>query len=350
MITVSDLDGKIIFSSQQTRETYRIDDLETVIGRDLLDVVAPEDREQAALDLHALLQDAQPGSAHFTLMRADGTRFIAEVTAAVLRDAEKKPTGIVVITHDITERIEAEQHRLELAVERERISVLTDFLQNASHEFSAPLSVINAELYMLLRSMESPELRPRLQRLKEHARQVDELVKAMLTMSRLDSDLPFNFTPTDLDQLVQDTVNRVQPQAQDKRLRLHLDLDQSWPFVKSDPQELHLALFKLLENAIRFTPAGGAVMIHTRAGQTEVKITIQDTGIGIPAEDLPHVIERFYRVDKARTSRGAGLGLSIAAKIVEAHDGEIMIDSAPGVGTTVTLLLPRLLNGGMQIT
>ena len=321
-----------------------------MIGKSLLDFVTPEDRERVMTDLQDLLVGKHPGRGQYTLLKVDGTRFIAEVTAAVLRDAEGQPTGIVVITHDITERIEAEQHRLELAVERERISVLTDFLQNASHEFSAPLSVINAELYMLLRSTESPASLPRLQRLKEHAHQVDELVKAMLTMSRLDSDLPFNFTPTDLNQLLQDTINRVQPQALDKRLRLHLDLDQSWPFVKADPQELHLALFKLLENAIRFTPSGGAVMVHTRAGQNEVKITIQDTGIGIPAEDLPHVIERFYRVDKARTSRGAGLGLSIAAKIVEAHDGEIVIDSAPGVGTTVTLILPRLLNGGVQIT
>jgi len=349
VITVSDLNGQIIFVSQQAQETYGLDDPESAIGTSLFDYIAPQDLLRAATDLQEMLEGGQISTSQYTLLKLDGTSFSAEVNAALLRDAKGNPSGIVTITHDVTERLEAERHQLDLAIERERVSVLTDFLQNASHEFSAPLSVINAELYILLRSMKSPEHLERLQRLKDHARQIDELVKAMLTMSRLDSGLPFDFVPTDLNQIVQDTINRLQPQADDKRLKVSVDLDPAWPVVEGDSHELHLALSKVLENAIRFTPDGGTIQVGTHAKGTAVRITVQDTGIGIPAEDLPHVLERFYRVDKARTSRGAGLGLSIAAKIIDNHRGEIHIESMPGDGTTVTLSLPRLENGGVQI-
>jgi signal transduction histidine kinase len=112
--------------------------------------------------------------------------------------------------------------------------------------------------------------------------------------------------------------------------------------VRGDGARLRQVVYNLLDNAIKYTPAGGTVEVHVAAGPRGAVLTVRDTGIGIPPEHLPHVFERFYRVDRARSRAdgGTGLGLSIARTIVQAHGGEIELGSTPGEGTVCTVTLP----------
>ncbi len=129
--------------------------------------------------------------------------------------------------------------------------------------------------------------------------------------------------------------------AREKGITLHVDA-QPMPEIAGDGDRLAQVLTNLISNAIKYTPTGGDVFVSTRVSNGGVDVIVQDTGIGIPAEELPRVFERFYQVDKARgPERGTGLGLAIVREIVQAHGGRINVASAgPGKGTTFTLWLP----------
>ncbi len=129
--------------------------------------------------------------------------------------------------------------------------------------------------------------------------------------------------------------------AQEKGVNLSVDLPGPFP-VQGDADRLRQLFFNLLDNAIKYTPPGGTVTVRGEASNGQVRITVADTGIGIPADHLPHVFDRFYRVDPARSpeTEGSGLGLAICHSIAEAHGGRLGIDSDFGSGTRVTLVLP----------
>jgi signal transduction histidine kinase len=148
--------------------------------------------------------------------------------------------------------------------------------------------------------------------------------------------------PLDLPALVRDAAETMRPLAEEKGLRLRVE--GTGPVeVRGDAARLRQVLYNLLDNAIKYTPAGGEVEVHAGERDGAAAVTVRDTGVGIPVEHLPRVFDRFYRVDKARSREqgGTGLGLSIARSIVIAHGGTIDLESTPGGGTTCTVTLPR---------
>jgi PAS domain S-box-containing protein len=308
---------------------------EELIGKSLHDIFPPEffERDEpawrAALQGETTVSDMAFVTRHY------------RVHTLPVRNAGGDVVAGMIMAQDLTDQIQAEQRRVDLALERERVKVLTDFIQNASHEFSSPLSIINTNLYLLARSCDSAQQHQQIDSLKQQAQQIASLVKAMLTMSRLDSGVSMTFTPTDINQLLRDIETRILPTIDQKQLAFALNLDTTSPQVSGDQRELYQALLNVLDNAVQFTPEGGAITVGTAADATQITITVQDTGIGIGEHDLPHIFERFYRADKARTTRGAGLGLPVARKIIEQHGGTIQVDSVPDQGTTFTVTLPR---------
>ena len=144
--------------------------------------------------------------------------------------------------------------------------------------------------------------------------------------------------------LVKAAVASVSPQFQQKGVSLTSDLADHLPEVQGDPDRLLQVLINLLSNACQYTPAGGAVQLQARASRSEVQISIRDSGIGIPAEHIPHLFTRFYRVDKSRSRQaggGSGIGLTIARHMVEAHGGRIWVESSgDGKGSTFAFTLP----------
>ncbi len=246
------------------------------------------------------------------------------------------------IATDITERRNAEKQTLDLAVERERVRLLANFIRDASHDFRTPLSTINTSLYLLSRSTDAEKQRHHVDVIQQQTAHLGKLLEGMLKMTRLDSEHLFRYSAVDVNALLATIHYRDSAAAARKSLDFRLALDERRFVVKADMSELERALTELIKNAIHYTPEGKTIRLSTTVDGDEGVVTVEDTGIGIDPEDQARVFERFYRADKARSTDtgGVGLGLSIAQKIIEAHGGRITLESVPGDGSVFRVYLP----------
>jgi two-component system, OmpR family, phosphate regulon sensor histidine kinase PhoR len=161
-----------------------------------------------------------------------------------------------------------------------------------------------------------------------------------LSMTKLDSSLTLNNQPVDLNDWVRRVVNAAQDRLSEKKLSAAFNPEPNLSTIKGDPVWLQEAFVNLLDNAIRFTPSGGSISVSTYSEGQQAVIEFKDTGAGIPDEALPHIFERFWRQDEAHSTPGFGLGLSIALKIIEMHDGRIEVESTVGEGSSFKIRLP----------
>jgi heavy metal sensor kinase len=218
------------------------------------------------------------------------------------------------------------------------------FTADASHELRTPLTALRAEAEAALRRPAVPTDEQRLLgSILEECAWLTRLTDQLLALSREDSGVaPRAEHSLDLAALVRDASETMRVLAEEAGLHLHVEVPGPIP-VSGDATRLRQVLYNLVENAIKYTPAGGEVVVRAADRNGAAIVTIRDTGIGIPAEHLGRVFDRFYRVDKARSREhgGTGLGLSIAKSIVSAHGGTITLDSAPERGTTCTVTLPK---------
>ena len=221
-----------------------------------------------------------------------------------------------------------------------------DFVANVSHELRTPLTAIKG-LVETLRdaAADDPQVRDRfLETVEGETDRLIRLVNDLLILSRADSEaLNLQRVSVDLAQLVRATMNRLAPQAEARGLACRAEAHPDPLVVWADPDRVEQVLLNLLDNAIKFSQSGGTVTVRVRGepGQP-VRVQVQDEGVGIPAEDLARVGQRFYRADRARSRAegGSGLGLAIAQALVEAHGGQLWLESQEGQGTLVTFTLP----------
>ncbi|HEY8503658.1 MAG TPA: heavy metal sensor histidine kinase [Gemmataceae bacterium] len=217
------------------------------------------------------------------------------------------------------------------------------FTADASHELRTPLTAIRTEAEVALASPTDAEAYQQLLgSILEECGRMTRLTDQLLTLAREDAGAAAaEAVPVDLGQLAREVVETLRPLAAAKGLRVRAELGEGVT-VAGDAVRLRQVLLNLLDNAIKYTPEGGTVTARVGRQGQEAVVTVADTGEGIPPEHLPHVFERFYRVDKARSREmgGTGLGLSIAKSIVTAHGGRIGLRSSPGAGTTCTVALP----------
>jgi signal transduction histidine kinase len=216
-----------------------------------------------------------------------------------------------------------------------------ELVANVSHELKTPISALRAHLENLLDGVEQPD-RATLQVMLAQSERLSRLVEQLLDLSRLESgDIPFDRSAVDLAPVVEQVVSEVHVGAPG-RVSVRQDLPPDLPRVWADRERMHQVLFNLLDNAVRFTPAGGTVTVSGARRGVRVQVRVADTGPGIPKEHLPHVFERFYRVDQARSrgDGGTGIGLAIARSIVEAHGGRIWAESEEGEGSVFGFDLP----------
>ncbi|MGH2572811.1 MAG: sensor histidine kinase [Actinomycetota bacterium] len=217
-----------------------------------------------------------------------------------------------------------------------------DLVANVSHELKTPLSALQAHLENLLDGVEEPNpalLGVMLQQSERLSRLVDEL----LELSRLESgDRPLELEPIRLAPIVERVVKEIEVARPDRDVEIRNEVPSDLPAVEADRERIHQVLFNLLDNAHRFTPPGGVVTVRAVRENGSCEVSVEDTGPGIPAEHLPLVFERFYRVDpsRSRDDGGTGIGLAIARSVVEAHGGRIWAESALGAGSTFRFVLP----------
>ncbi len=218
------------------------------------------------------------------------------------------------------------------------------FIAAASHELRTPLTLLRADAEVILRSREhlSAEDAELLEDIVVEANHMATLANSMLTLARLDADTQHReHEVVSLAELAQKGARRVKALADQMGIAVQVE-NTSAPHVIGDPMLLEQAVLVLLDNAIKYNRRGGRVIVRTAVKDEQALLEVCDTGIGIAAEHLPHLGERFYRVDKARSRQagGAGLGLSIARGIAALHGGTLTMASMPEQGTTVTLTLP----------
>lgn len=350
-IRMADQNGRVTLWNQASEEITGLK-REDVLGRYLWDVlfqiVPDEDRTPALLDrIRAAFLDRLAGDETVphrdvperTLQRPDGTRRTVQLTDFRVQTCQGSMFATTV--RDRTDLIQAAEKTIQLALEQERSTILSTFIQDVSHEFGNPLSVIKNDLY-LIDHLPDPDRRERhLASIRGQVFHVERLVKGLLTMAQLDRGLDLDTAPVDLNALLGIVQDGLSSAAQEKGHTLRLDLAPDLPPVWADQRYLYQALNELARNAVLFTPPGGTITLRSLVGEDRIVVEVIDTGIGISAENLPRVFERFFRVDKARAERGAGLGLSIAQAIIDAHRGRIEVESAPGVGSTFRVFLPN---------
>jgi heavy metal sensor kinase len=218
------------------------------------------------------------------------------------------------------------------------------FMADASHELRTPLSIIRGETDLALsQDRDSAEYKAALAIIQDEAKRLSRLVEDMLELARADAgQRPLRMADFYFNDLVDECCRAAQVLAAQKGLRLQSEPTPDVAF-RGDEDVLRRMLLNLLDNAIKYTPAGGAVTVSLEQGPSSISVSVSDTGVGIPAEAVLQVFERFYRIGKARlrADGGSGLGLAIAKWGAEAHSGAIRVTSRPGEGSTFTVTLPR---------
>ncbi|WP_228009308.1 cell wall metabolism sensor histidine kinase WalK [Cyanobium sp. LEGE 06113] len=218
------------------------------------------------------------------------------------------------------------------------------FTADASHELRTPLTAMKGRLQVTLSQLRTVDTYE--ETLRAIGLEVDRLIRLsndLLLLSRLEQNhIGGPMEPVDLGTLLAESAAQIQPLADLRQLQLTTDLAPALQ-IQGFPDHLIRLFLNLLDNAVKHTPAAGEVSLQARATEAGVQVILRDTGIGISPEHLPHLFERFYRVEKSRSRAlgGTGLGLAIAQEIVLRHHGQISVASEPGVGTTFTITFPR---------
>jgi len=224
------------------------------------------------------------------------------------------------------------------------------FVADASHELRTPLAILRGETDVALEQQRSPDdYRQSLVFIKDEAERLSRIVEDLFILAREPINAPaVAKEPVDLNETVADCVRAAQVLAARKDLQIEIQSESPLLTLRGDDELLKRMLLNLLDNAVKYTPAGGRIFVELGTQNGHARVVVRDTGIGIPEKDQPHVFDRFYRVDKARSRAlgGAGLGLSIAHWIVEAHGGKISVESAVGRGSSFRIELPmKVLSG-----
>ncbi len=244
-----------------------------------------------------------------------------------------KGRGIIAVIHDITEQAEIDRSRRE-------------FIANVSHELRTPLTNVKSYTETVVENsdMEEADKAQFLGVVLSETDRMISIVKDLLVLSRLDNKkMDVVMTPFSAEEAVIDVYNAMKIEADKHNQNIRYEVKEDMAPVLGDKGRIEQVLVNIVSNSVKYTPDGGEINIIASEHDDNIVFTVKDNGMGIPEENLKHIFERFYRVDKARSREqgGTGLGLSIAKEIVEAHGGTIKMESSVGRGTTVTVTLRK---------
>jgi PAS domain S-box-containing protein len=350
--------GRICYVNAAAVRFFGAEDASELLGRSPVSLTAPTSRDRVAArntELKSIGQVAVVQQEEW--QRLDGSVVPVEAAAAVV--PWQGSTGILVMLRDVSERQKAEEERAQLlASERvarsaaEHASCMKDeFLATLSHELRTPLTAIVGWSQILLRGRTSEvEMAHGLEAIDRNTRSLTKLVEDLLDMSsimsgklRLDMHL---LAPVSI---IEAAIETIKPTAEAKRVRLEQKLDPSAGRVRGDANRLQQVVWNLLTNAVKFTPEGGTVCVALERTDSQIRISVADTGQGIAADFLPFVFDRFRQADASirRRHSGLGIGLAIVKQLVELHGGDVFVQSTgEGRGTTFVVTLPLAVADG----
>jgi two-component system phosphate regulon sensor histidine kinase PhoR len=322
-LLVVDSKRYVILANETFRKLFALPEISE--GTPLLEIV-----RDATLDrvINDTFDHSGPVRSELTL---DGSQI--ELHAVATRNQAGEITGVLVLFHDITELKKMDQVR-------------RDFVANVSHELRTPLSILRGYIETLL---DSPEIsREEFSRIlgvmERHSKRLDLLAQDLLTLAQLESANPnLQLGTVDLPSFFAEVVRDWEKKLAAKQLNVIVDILPDSPTIRADRVRLQEALYNLLDNAVKYSREHGEIRLMARQRDEEIVLSVSDNGIGISKEDLPRIFERFYRVDKARSTesiRGTGLGLAIVKHIAQLHGGRVEANSESGKGTTIRVSLP----------
>ncbi len=271
--------------------------------------------------------------------RKDGSRIPVEVSSRLTQYDHREVLQNFV--RDITERRQAEDQHLELMFEKERMQILANFISQASHEFRTPLAIIQTSAHVLGKATDPERKGQKIRDIEGQVKDITTLLDSLTLMAQLDADAQhFQYSEVNLNEILLGVCREMQLGFPGAEPVFTLQLSEDPLFLQGDAAYLKQALQKIVENAVLHSPAGDAITIHSDRREGHALAEIIDTGDGISDDYLPHIFERFFRADKAGTTRGFGLGLPIAQKIIELHQGRIEVESEVAKGSTFRILIP----------
>lgn len=311
-LLVIDTDSVIRFVNARAREVLN----QTLIGQTVIEATRSHEIDavvQAALSRRQIAEQSVTWNIRPYLVRA----------------VPIESGGAVVVLEDQTQL-----HRLE--------RVRRDFVANVSHELRTPLASIRLLIETLLAgAKDDPDVSVRmLHQVIGEVEALTQLAQELLDLSMIEAgQMPMQLAQVEIHEVIDEQLRHFAPQAEQKQIALSNAAPIGWR-AEIDQKLIGRVLGNLIHNALKFTPPDGRITIGAEAGAEKITVSVRDTGVGIPPEELPRIFERFYKVDQARGKSGTGLGLAIARHIVEAHGGKIWAESKPGQGAVFYFTLP----------
>jgi PAS domain S-box-containing protein len=331
-VLVADLNGRIIFANREAQQLFGCEETEFtgiyfaefLSARGKLDAPKLNEAIAAALNGHSAQLEFETPSPEL--------RYFSLLLSALLAGAnDANAIGVVALISDITKRVELDRMK-------------TETLQLVSHELRTPLTSIQGLSDVLLKfPVAADESREMLSVINAEAVRLSETINRYLDLTRLESGAQrLRLSPLDCKELIADCIRKLSVFAAERGVRLRSQIESDLPALQADAQLLAQAISNLLSNAIKYSPPNTEVVVIAECRQNQLAISVRDQGFGIPPEAQERIFEKFFRLERDASSNvvGTGLGLSLVKEIVEQHGGKITVESASGVGSTFTILLP----------
>ncbi|NDJ75415.1 MAG: PAS domain-containing protein [Chloroflexi bacterium] len=318
-------------------------DRNRILGRPLMHFVVGNDGGALHRYRQQLFTAQTIQTIDLRLSQADSTSFWARLQGVPCDGPDNDDVQLCRITmSDISVHKQAAADALALQLEQEKVEILRRFIGDMSHDLKTPLTTLKTSVYLMQQPGEQIDLAHQLNIMQGQVARLEKTLEGLLSMARLDQRSEFEFETVDLNLLVDRVCGEHRALIGQMGHWLALALPPTAPHIRGDPEQLARAFSNLIVNAINYTTPPGTITLRVHTDAEHAIIEVADTGIGIDSADLPHVFDRFFRGANARSlyQGGTGIGLAITHKIIQAHQGQLEVDSTPGMGSVFAIRLP----------
>ena len=322
-VIMTDVEGNIVLANPAAGKLFGFKEPDAV-NKPVIEIVHDHEVDEI------LKQCLKTGKQQSTQFESGIARRFLRAIAVPLHN-QSRSSGTLVLLQDLTEM-------------RNLQTMRRDMVGNISHELRTPIASIKAMVETLQNAAidDKEASRDFLSRIEGEADRLTQMVAELTQLSRIETGrAELRMESVNLNTLIDDVLVEISPLVEKQQIALLKELANDLPSVQADKDRIRQTIINLVHNAIKFNKPAGRVTVSTGYDSKSITVNVADTGIGISKEDLPHVFERFYKADKARTGGGSGLGLAIAKHTVQAHGGDIHAQSEEGKGSTFTFSLPR---------